>query len=496
MRGRMGWVSVAVLMTALMAPPAGAAPCAAVPVVDDRCEVWSATYDHPGHATTGIDIPFGSATSATGDTIYVTGQSWDDASNHYDVATVAYDVATGTQRWLSRYAGPEGRHDIPETVVVSPDGATLYVAASQGMNPVGEQADLAVIALNAATGATRWSVVYDGGGEGAAAGEDVGTTDDVVNGIAISPDGAYVYVIGKSGAQHENMDYATVAVRTVDGTIAWASRYSSIPGNAEDIGISVVVAPDGRAVYVTGASYGVAGTTMAYAAGDRPDAGEVLWTTKRTTAMGYWLSIAPDGSTVYVSGARLTGAPARLGPGWDVDVAALSTTDGKLLWETSFTGTSPGIDVPYAHVLSPDGLQLVVGGVATGAMELDQDSFIAAVDTRDGSTDWEHRDAIPGHRAEGIGAIAYAPDSNRVYASGWNSNGETGTQTTIAYNAADGTPAWTARYVPDGVSAAFPASLVVAPDGKRVIVAGRLDHREPVAVEANGADYLVLAYDR
>ena len=284
-------------------------------------------------------------------------------------------------------------------------------------------------------------------------------------------------------------------MRTADGTIAWSSRYSSKPGSVEDIGISVVASPDGRAVYVTGASYGVAGTTVAYAAGNRSDAGEVLWTTKRTTAMGYWLSIAPDGSRVYVSGARLTGTPGRLGPGWDVDAAALSASDGALLWETSFAGASPGVDVPYSHVLSPDGRQLVVGGVATGAVEVDQDSFVAAVDTRDGSTDWEHRDAIPGNRAEGVGTVAYAPDSKRVYASGWSSNGTNGTQTTIAYNAADGTAAWTARFVPDGVGAAFPSSVVASPDGKRVFVAGWQDHREPVAVEANGADFLVLAYD-
>jgi hypothetical protein len=300
-------------------------------------------------------------------------------------------------------------------------------------------------------------------------------------------------MIGKSGHQHSNMDYATVAVRTADGTIAWSGRYSSVPGSVEDIGISVVPSPDGRAVYVTGASYGVAGTTIAYAAGDRPDAGEILWTTKRTTAMGYWLSIAPDGNTLYLSGARLTGAAGRLTPGWDVDAAALSAVDGKVLWETSFAGASAGTDVPYAHALSPDGKQLVVGGLATGAVELDQDWLVAAVDTADGSTDWVHRDAIPGNRAEGAGAIAFSPDGRRVYASGWSSNGNNGVQTTIAYTAATGAAAWTARYIPTVVAAAFPSAVVAAAD--RVYVAGRLDHREPVSIEANSSDYLVMAYD-
>jgi DNA-binding beta-propeller fold protein YncE len=128
-------------------------------------------------------------------------------------------------------------------------------------------------------------------------------------------------------------------------------------------------------------------------------------------------------------------------------------------------------------------------------MGLDQDGLSAAVDTADGGTDWSHQDAIPGQRAEGVGTLAFAPDGTRVYASSWSSNGTTGTQTTIAYDSASGAAAWTARFVPAGIDAAFPSSLVVAPDGTRVYVAGRLDHRAPVSVEANSSDYLVVAYD-
>src|SRR5688572_6456491 len=97
------WIAVVLVAAGLAGPPAAGAACVPAPVVNDRCEVWSAIYDHPGgHATTGIDFAFGAATSPDGHTVYVTGQSWDDTSNHYDVATLAYDAATGTQRWLSR----------------------------------------------------------------------------------------------------------------------------------------------------------------------------------------------------------------------------------------------------------------------------------------------------------------------------------------------------------------------------------------------------------
>ena len=66
--------------------------------------VWVARYDGPGHF---VDVANDSALSPDGTTIAVTGLS--DPTGYLlsaDFATVAYDSATGHERWVARYNGP------------------------------------------------------------------------------------------------------------------------------------------------------------------------------------------------------------------------------------------------------------------------------------------------------------------------------------------------------------------------------------------------------
>src|SRR5262245_28207861 len=74
-------------------------------------------------------------------TVYVTGWSQDDLfANAY--ATVAYDAATGAQRWVARYNGPFNQ----EARAIAVDGlGTVYVTGTSD-----------TVAYDAATGAQRW----------------------------------------------------------------------------------------------------------------------------------------------------------------------------------------------------------------------------------------------------------------------------------------------------------------------------------------------------
>jgi len=47
---------------------------------------------------------------------------------HHDFATVAYNAATGTQRWVARYNETSNGWDAGGSVAITPDGRTVTVA--------------------------------------------------------------------------------------------------------------------------------------------------------------------------------------------------------------------------------------------------------------------------------------------------------------------------------------------------------------------------------
>ena len=472
-------------------------PCSPVPLVDDRCERWVAIYDHPGgHGTTGIDMAFDTVTDGT--LVYVTGQSWADQKDHYDFATIAYDAATGAQRWLSRYDGPGDEHDIPQSMVLSPDKTRLYITGWVHMNPVGEGSDYATIALDAATGDLLWDATYEGPDEG----------DDAAYGVAVSPDGEWVYVTGKSGIGFENMDFATIAYRADSGEEAWVSRFSLLPGAGEDAGISPVVSPDGKTVYVTGAA-GTTWATLAYRAGEavegEPEPGTLLWSATDQKGYAYWIALSPDGDTVYATGSKhFTTGGGLLLPNWDYATVAYDAATGTRRWEATYAAPNPGLDVPFAHALSPSGDRIYLTGSSRGTgHELNTDLVTVAFDTADGHLVWSHRDDNPALAFEGGGDVVVSPDGSRVYAGGWSAAGfgAPGLGVVRAYTEA-GTVAWSARY--NGVHTAdenvFIDAVAIAPDGGTVYATGRAqygsDPSDPANQQpgTNSVDIVTLAY--
>jgi PQQ-like domain len=161
--------------------------------------------------------------------VYAPGNSFRGTSGS-DYATVAYDAATGAQRWASRYNGPANRDDLASSVAVSPGGATVFVTGTSGNNSA---VDYATVAYNAATGAQLWASRYNG----------PANSGDLASSVAVSPGGATVFVTGTSR-----------------GARRWASRYNG-PKNADDGAVSVAAGPGGRSVFVTGTSF--AGTSGA-----------------------------------------------------------------------------------------------------------------------------------------------------------------------------------------------------------------------------------------
>jgi len=155
-------------------------------------QVWDEQYD----GAAGSDTAHAIGISVDGGTVFVTGDSAGLTSSS-DYATVAYDVSTGTQRWVSRYNGPGNGDDIANALAISPLGSLLYITGQS--TAVNGKFDYATLALNANTGNQAWLLRYDGPAHGT----------DMAVAIAVSPSGQSLFVTGTSKGVGTSADFAT-----------------------------------------------------------------------------------------------------------------------------------------------------------------------------------------------------------------------------------------------------------------------------------------------
>ena len=311
-------------------------------------QLWLRTYSWP----VGDAVATALVVSPDGTTVFVTGYNDGFLTGHYGggSTTIAYNAATGAQRWLSVFKGNNQARDI----AISPDGKILYVTG-QSRRPA-SQWDYLTVAYNAATGAARWAARYNGPANGL----------DYANAVVVAPGGKSVYVTGGSWSTSRSMgaEFATVAYNAVTGAQRWAAR-----SHGRGIGMSLAVTPNGRTVIVAGPSIGPSGpglgvgyATVAYNAAT----GAAVWTRRTLGYPGiansntHTLAIGPDSRTVYV-----TGVTAVACCDYHYATVAYATATGTQLWLS--TGSGPGSKGGSANALalSPDGSTLYVTGASS-----------------------------------------------------------------------------------------------------------------------------------
>lgn len=249
---------------------------------------WIARYNGPSN---NRDSAQALALSPDGHTAFVTGTSPTSGFLTDDYATVAYEVATGNQRWVARYDGPSKATDGAEALAVSPDGSHVFVTGGSAGRDGGQ--DYATVAYDAGSGTEAWVSRYDGPTSG----------HDTANDLAISPDGSRVFVTGSSSG-----DYGTVSYASATGDELWAARYDG-PVGGPDQAAALVVSPDGSHAYVTGNSVGVSYdiATVAYRADSGADLGADHWRSRYNGPgndgdAGTALVMTPDGNRLLVTG--------------------------------------------------------------------------------------------------------------------------------------------------------------------------------------------------
>jgi WD40 repeat protein len=250
---------------------------------------WVKRYNGPANSA---DVAHAVAPARDGSTIFVTGFGTTSTSST-DYATIAYDAATGAERWARRYDGPRDGKDVAFSVASGPGGSTVFVTgSSQG---AGTDDDYATIAYDVATGATLWIGRYNGPGGGR----------DSAASVAASLDGSAVFATGTSEGATGSPDYATIAYDASTGTVKWARRYDG-PADGPDSATAISPGPDGSGVFVTGFSRGTGAYDYATLAYDQAT-GAVRWVERNDGPGGdddkaASVAVAPDGSKVLVTG--------------------------------------------------------------------------------------------------------------------------------------------------------------------------------------------------
>ena len=343
------------------------------------------------------------AVSPDGSTVVATGGAYDGfpvGATDSRIVTVAYDSATGTERWSSIWDGNPAGVDNGNVVVFSADSRSVYIGGVT--TPTAGDLDYVTIAYDVTNGTQQWVSIYQGLGAG-------GTNAPFD--LAVSPDGKQVYVTGESaGAREYELDYATVAYDALSGSELWVSR--SQPSFVDR---ACCLAVDQDHVYVTGDSYtGPRGgdyqaLTVALNASD----GSVAWQ-QRLGGPGYngARAIAADEGHVVVT----TQSPST-GPdeGLTALTAAYDAATGGQLWVTPLAEPLRS-QLANDLAIAPDGnrVYLVASSRPTIPFTALDDQELIAYNLIDGSTAWTvHLDSGPANALTGD-KVAVASDGNSV----------------------------------------------------------------------------------
>jgi WD40 repeat protein len=199
-------------------------------------QLWAQQYAGPDNNGEALSA----ALSPDGSTVYIGGDVT-AGQNVSDLVVVAYDTATGAQRWAARYRGPTAAASVASDsyVAVSPDGTKVFLAGGT-IGTAANSEDYATIAYSAATGTQLWAVLDPAGPN----------KDDLPSGVAVNPAGTSVYVTGSQQvAGPDHYDYGTVAYAAASGAPQWSARYGTAGPGSMPLGIAAA----GSGVFVTGA---------------------------------------------------------------------------------------------------------------------------------------------------------------------------------------------------------------------------------------------------
>lgn len=328
-------------------------------------ELWVARYDAGGNA-----LPAALAESPDGATVYVSGTAPREDGAGTEILTRGLAAGTGatTFEWRWHADDPNARG---VALAVRPDGDGLYVGGVTQATAQSSSADYAIAAYDftppEGEDPVVWSLVHDNG------------DFDGLNALALAPDGSRLYATGqsKAGGGPSDHDIATLALDAQTGEVAWERRRDQDDGL--DAGNALALSPDGATLFVAGI-FGRPGigpsalgpsafliSEYAVLAYDTAT-GEERWAARHggVTSPISGLHVPSDievddrGERVFVTGIS-SGAVE-----YDLDVAtiAVDVASGAVAWEARYA--TPGHNHEYGAALAydPGGDRVYVAGAS------------------------------------------------------------------------------------------------------------------------------------
>jgi hypothetical protein len=459
-------VALCAALVALSPVAASAHPPGACTGPAERCERWTATYDHP---STARSDQFATQVLVNATTVFTVAKDValppdDPYSATAASAVVAYDRATGAVRWTA--TRQERAYLSPHAAALSPDGSRLYVtsAAYDGF-PVGAKDSwIATTAYDAMTGAVLWSATWDNRPDGT----------DSPKGIVVAPDGREVYVTGITTTAAGDMDYVTLGYRG-DGRALWQQTYAGPRAGGLDSPFGIAVTPDGSTLAVTGWSdsvteYDADYATVAYDL--RHKKVRLAWVARYDGIGAHKsdraMAVAADDSRVYVTGDSYAGTG---GAGYDYATVAYAVSSGAQEWASRWSGGRGGFNSPVAVEVA--GSRVVVTGQSSAASSDDgNDAGTVAMDAASGQRRWaasygpaRHDDLARGLAVSPDGATAYVVtmDTPLVPYTALSR------LSVVAYDTATGAVRWQSTLDPAAGDALSGAGVAVSGDAVAVV---------------------------
>lgn len=251
-----------------------------------------------------------------------------------------------------------------------------------------------------------------------------GNSSDNAYAITVSPDGRTVFVTGASAGKRTGFEYATVAYRAATGAQLWVARYGA-PGNTDSEAHSIAASPNGKTVYVTGYSRGLlyAYATIAYNAAT----GAQLWLQRYNSPgngdeQAESLAVSPNGSIVYVTGTASTVGYLTV---------AYQASNGAQLWAQSYTSSNGSSFEATSVAVGPGGKLVYVTGWTT--TETGWAYGTAAYAGTTGTQLWAHVYPTTDDISYGP-VVTVSRATGRVYVAGTTPAGNAADYVTIAYS--------------------------------------------------------------
>jgi outer membrane protein assembly factor BamB len=385
--------------------------------------LWDEPNGAPG-VIGGQDVavdPSGALTVSTGEADYLQPQRVVSG----DVVVTARDPATGGLVWQSRHRDGHGAVTTPRKLFVA--GGSVFVVGD-GLDP----RQIFAAAFDLRTGAERWF---------AAIGSSTGRSEPVAGvSVAATPDGRRVFVTGFDVVHHPFVEWVTAAYDGATGAELWRARYRGA-GQAAALPREMVLAPDGRTVYVTGWSKepGVSGdsfdfVTIAYDTAS----GNPLWRGGFRSAMagfpvdsddlGWSVAVDPAGERVFAAGYsedpdldsdghryRVEARDARTGRElWSAGVPSLSaTSDHEGLFGKAIVRSSPDGRTVYVAVSGHDNLSSRHYDPANSYRDIVV--AVVAFDAGSGRFLWRGTYGAPDIEATYLNDMTVDPSGSRLY---------------------------------------------------------------------------------